>query len=139
MNANGELAPRYEILCRDMNRHDENDYKNMERYAEKLGVRTVFENTDFLLITYLYKKAFTYLFVDKQTWTLSNVTDKKSEPGFEDDLKNGPTFTPVPNNGSEQNRLVSIVYQDRFPALKHCLGKEIKEDDNPVVVIADLK
>jgi hypothetical protein len=139
INDKGDMAPHYEILCKEKNKHDENDFKNLTKYGEKVGVRSIFENDALLLITYVYKNEFHYLLVDKQTRALSNVTDTKSKPGFEEDLKNGPVFTPVQNNGSEQNRLVSIVYSDRFPELKSCLTKEIKEDDNPVIVIARLK
>jgi hypothetical protein len=139
INDNGKMTPHYDIVCKNKNKHEENDFKNLTKYGEKVGIRTIFEQDGFLLITYVYKNEFNYLFVDKQTGALSNVTDTKSNQGFEDDLKNGPTFTPVPNNGSEQNRLVSIVYPDRFAELKSCLDKEINEDDNPVIVIADLK
>jgi hypothetical protein len=138
INDKGNMAPHYEIVCKDKNKHDEDDSKNLIKYGEKVGIRTIFENDALLIITYVYKNEFNYLFVDKQTWVLSNVTDTKSKQGFEEDLRNGPAFTPVPNNGSGQNMLVSIVYSDRFPELKNCLDKEINEDDNPVIVIAHL-
>ncbi|MDR1202575.1 MAG: 6-bladed beta-propeller [Tannerellaceae bacterium] len=139
INDKGNMVPHYEIVCKDKNKHEENDFKDMMKYGEKVGVRTIFENDGFLLITYIYKNEFNYLFVDKQTGALSNVTDTKSKQGFEEDLKNGPVFTPVPNNGSERNILVSIVYPDCFSELKNCLDKEINEDDNPIIVIANLK
>jgi hypothetical protein len=132
INDKGNLTPHYEIVCKEKSKHDADDFKNPLKYGEKVGVRSVFENDNFLLITYVYKNEFNYLFVDKQTWALSNVTTKKSKQGFEEDLKDGPAFTPVPNNGPEQNILVSIVYPDRFPELKNSLDKEINEDDNPV-------
>jgi hypothetical protein len=139
INDKGNMEPQYEILCKDKNKHDENDFKDMMKYGEKVGIRNIFENDALLLITYAYKNEFHYLLVDKQTGALSNVTDTKSKQGFEEDLKKGPTFTPVPNNGSEQNMLVSIVYPDRFSELKNCLDKKINEDDNPVIVIAHLQ
>ncbi|MDD4515173.1 6-bladed beta-propeller [Massilibacteroides sp.] len=139
INDKGKMEPHYEIVCKELNKHDENDFKNLKKYGEKVGVRTIFENDSFLLITYIYKNEFNYLFVDKPTWSLSNVTNNKSESGFEEDLKKGPVFTPVQNNGSEKNKLVSIVYPERFSDLKNCLDKEINEDDNPVIVIANLK
>jgi hypothetical protein len=139
INDKGNMVPHYEIVYKDKNKHEENDFKNLTKYGEKVGIRNIFENDDFLLVTYVYKNEFNYLFVDKQTWSLSNVTNNKTKPGFEDDLRNGPAFTPVPNNGSEQNILVSIVYSDRFLALKNGLDKEINEDDNPIIVIANLK
>lgn len=139
INEKGNLIPFYEIVCKDLNKHEADDFKNLQKYGEKVGVRAVFENNDFLLVTYVYKNEFNYLLVDKQTWKLVNIISKKAESGFEEDLKGGPTFTSVPNNGSEQNKLVSIVYPDRFEEVEHCLDKGIKEDDNPVIVIADLK
>jgi hypothetical protein len=139
INDKGNMTPHYEIVCKEKNKHEENDFKNLTKYGEKVGIRNIVENDAFLLITYVYKNEFNYLFVDKQTWLLSNVTNNKSKPGFEEDLKNGPVFTPVPNNGSEQNILLSIVYSDRFSELKNCLDKEINEDDNPIIVIANLK
>lgn len=139
INEKGNLIPFYEVVCKDLSKHDADDFKNLQKYGEKIGVRAIFEHTDFLLITYVYKNEFNYLFVDKQTWGLTNVISEKSESGFEEDIKGGPTFTSVPNNGSEQNKLVSIVYPDRFEEVKNGLDKDLKEDDNPVIVIADLK
>ena len=139
INDKGKMEPHYEIVCKELSKHDEKDFKNLQKYGEKVGVRNIFENDNLLLITYVYKNEFNYLFVDKQTWALSNVTNNKSESGFEEDIKKGPAFTSVPNNGSEQNKLVSIVYPDRYSELKNCLDKEINEDDNPVIVIAELR
>lgn len=133
------MSPHYEINCGDKSGHDPQEYRNPEKYSEKMGIRHLFENDDIVLVTYYYKNEFRYLLGNKKDWTFVNVTDARSKAGFVEDLRGGGVFAPFPHTGSHQNWLVSVIRADNFNIVERIINKNLNEDDNPVIAIAILK
>lgn len=133
-----KLNPVYEIIVGgEKNKHERENYKNLKKYAEKIGVRNIFENQQYILITYIYIDKFRYLLGNKADWTFCNVVDKEHENGFIDDLKDGPRFIPINHIGSKQNCLISIISAEDIS--EYTVLKNIKTDDNPIIAIAFVK
>jgi len=133
-----KINPVYEIVTGGLkNKHEPEDYKNLKKYADKIGVRNIFENQHYLLITYVYKDKFRYLLGNKANWTFNNVVDNTNESGFIDDLKNGPRFMPVNHIGSKLNCLIAIVSAEDMS--EYDIIKNLNTDDNPIIAVAFIK
>ncbi|MDR1356701.1 MAG: 6-bladed beta-propeller [Tannerellaceae bacterium] len=133
------MSPHYEIDCGNKSGHSPQDYRNPEKYAEKMGIRHLFENDDIILVTYYYGNELKYLMGNKKDWTFVNVTDAHQKAGFAEDLQGGATFVPFPHTGSHRNCLISVVQAENFSAIEGIINKKLNDDDNPVVAIAILK
>lgn len=140
-----ELEPVYTIYTGPMVR-SKNDIRNPQNLAQQVSVRNMVETDHHLFIVYAYQEAFHCLLVNKSDGSCSNV--KNNQPGFVEDLKEGPDFLPYWMASSSQNVLISLLTEEkrekqmaRFQNVTH-KQKELgdrKAGDNPVVVIARLK
>ncbi|MDR1344915.1 MAG: 6-bladed beta-propeller [Tannerellaceae bacterium] len=133
------MSPHYEIDCGSKSEHSPLDYRSPAKYAEKMGIRHLFENDDIILVTYYYKGELKYLLGNKKDWTFTNVTDAHRKAGFTEDLQGGATFVPIAHIGSHRNCLVSVVQSEDFNDIKGIINKKLNDDDNPVVAIAIMK
>lgn len=139
------LEPCYEIQTGPMNR-SKNDFKNMERLAEQVSIRTIIETDALLLIVYAYRDSFYNLYVDKAERLVRNV--RNEFPGFVEDLKGGPDFLAYWQGSSSEKVLISLLtdqeierQEDKF---NQVASKEpglavLEYDSNPVLVVATLK
>lgn len=139
------LEPCYEIQTGPMNR-SKNDFKNMERLAEQVSIRTIIETDALLLIVYAYRDSFYNLYVDKAERLVRNV--RNEFPGFVEDLKGGPDFLAYWQGSSSEKVLISLLtdqeierQEDKF---NQVASKEpglavLEYYSNPVLVVATLK
>lgn len=127
---NLKLKPVYKINTGSPKREKEG-YKDLKKYAQNLSVRSIFENSKLRLITYVYKDSFHYFLVDKKSGKAANVG--KDTPGFTDDIKGGPLFMPYRLFNSDQNVFIAVLPSEDAAFMNR------NPDDNPVIVVAELK
>lgn len=135
-----DMLPYHKIKTNS--KHGREDYKDIRKYAEKLTVRHIIENDDWIWIIYVNKDRFDYLVYDKKNKICFNACED-GKPGFKDDLTGGPLFKPVPNASSQSGYLLGVKRAEEI--LEENLGKKydalegMKADDNPALVVVKLK
>ncbi|TKG87817.1 6-bladed beta-propeller [Puteibacter caeruleilacunae] len=128
--------------------YDERETFDFTKYH---GISTIIETQRYLLFKFFFQKKRYYCYYDKQTYKLQlSIEGDKKEQGFINDVDGFARFRP--ESVTKDNEIIGYIeaYQlvkwmkdnpDKVANLPDHLKKfkDIKESDNPIVMIAKLK
>jgi len=131
-----------------------------DKLSQYLAIKQIFETNRFLIIRYFFKNKKEFAIINKEDRkTILTYWEFDGSSGIVNDLDGGPSF--IPNNYFNENgkeylagivyshklkKLVSSIefknYSPKYPEKKkefEILANQLKETDNPVLVIVKLK